>query len=68
MSQFTPNGCVATPTLLNSLIKNNNGWANSVLGQCFHVPDELQKALLSGEAEWQTPNEQTLIITLLESP
>jgi len=65
--QFTPNGCVATPNLIVALIKDNGNWARAVLGQCFGVPKTIQDELLSGAAEWQTPNEKTLIITLVES-
>ena len=67
MPQFTPNGCIATPSLISALIKENNGWSKAVLGQCFCIPADIQKRLLSGELEWQTPNEKTLIITLPES-
>ena len=68
MPQFTPNGCVATPSLIAFVIKDNSRWSRAVLGQCFCVPVNLQDQLLSGAAEWQTPNERTLIITPVESP
>ena len=67
MSQFTPNGCSATPSLIVALIKDNGSWAKAVLGQCFGMPAEIQKQLLSGAVTWQTPNERTLIITPAES-
>ena len=68
MSQFTPNGCVATPSLIAALIKDKGRWAHAVLGQCFRMPAPIQEELLSGAVQWQTPNENTLIITPVESP
>ena len=67
MQEFTPNGCIATPSLISALLENKGAWADAVLGQCFHMPNKIRRLLLSGEAEWQIPNEKTLIITLPES-
>lgn len=67
MPQFTPNGCVATPSLIRFLQTENGPWARAILGQCFSMPDHVQKLLLSGAVEWQIPNEKTLTINLVES-
>lgn len=64
MHQFTPNGCVATSDLISALQNDHGEWAKAVLSQCFSMPDDIKKLLLSGEAEWQVPNEKTLIIIL----
>ena len=67
MLQFTPSGCVVTPSLIAALVKDNGSWADAVLGQCFAMPPKIRKALLSGAAEWTIPNEKVLTITLAES-
>ena len=64
---FYTHGFVASESLITALLNNNGAWAHAVLGQGFHVPDHYKEALLKGEAEWQTPNKTTLIITLAES-
>jgi len=67
MPHFTPYGAVASSSLIIALIKDNGQWADDVLAQCFAVPADLRKALLSGAATWQTPNSRTLIIIPAES-
>lgn len=62
--EFYSYGAVASDALVFALIKNNNGWAHSVLSQCFRVPKEYVDALLAGEAEWKVPNKNTIIIGL----
>ena len=67
-TEFFAHGGVATPSLITALKNDNSSWAHAVLGQVWAMPADFRNALLSGDAEWQIPNRQTLIITLVESP
>jgi hypothetical protein len=67
MREFHAQGAVASESLIRALQRDRDGWAESVLGQCFGIPKEYRDALLAGEAEWQILNPNTIIIGLVKN-
>ncbi len=65
--EFFAHGGVATPALIAAIQQDKGPWAHAVLGQSWGMPENYRNALLNGDAEWQIPNEKTLIIILAES-